>query len=221
MEKQDIIVVTISIIAVAILALVVAPVITGQPLLPSPGATPEGTPTATVTPAVQRTVTPSSTRPVQTTPVPTPSPTRPWDGSVKTVGFIGQPEGQATLQPNPPIPQQPVRDRVLVTYAEISGRWSGTTENLYIPTPYWVMEYTAEPMALPPDAYPVLIIQVFDAENPNRVVITPIKQTIYEEPPADPWTVKFFEGKRTYYFRVDTSFIKSYTITIKVPQEYL
>jgi hypothetical protein len=76
-------------------------------------------------------------------------------------------------------------------------------------------------MALPPDAYPVLVIQVFDVENPNRVVITPIKQTIYEEPPEDPWSVKFFEGKRTYYFRVDTSFIKSYTITIKVPKEYL
>ena len=62
---------------------------------------------------------------------------------------------------------------------------------------------------------------VIDVENPNRLVITPIRQTIYEEPPEDPWTVKFFEGQRSYYFRVDTSFIKSYTITIKVPQEYL
>jgi len=217
MEKQDILIVATAIIAFAILALVVVPMI-GSRTTGMPGG-------ATVTPTVTRTVprtTPAPTiqRPV-TTAVPTPTETQPWNGSVKNVGFVGQPEGQATLPPNPPIPEEPSRDRTLVTYAEISGRWSGTTENLYIPTPYWVMEYTAEPLALPPDAYPLITIQVIDVENPNRLVITPIRQTIYEEPPEDPWTVKFFEGQRSYYFRVDTSFIKSYTITIKVPQEYL
>ncbi|HMK15766.1 MAG TPA: hypothetical protein VK450_02470, partial [Methanomicrobiales archaeon] len=154
------------------------------------------------------------------TTIPTPAPTPTWDGTVKTVGFVGQPGGEVTLPPNPPIPQEPERGRTMVTYAVISGKWSGTTENLYIPAPYWVMEYTAEPMALPPNAFPVLVIQVFDAENPNRVVIDPIRQTVYEGAPADPWSVRVFEGQRDYYFKVDTNFIKSYTITIKVPQEY-
>ncbi|HVN65676.1 MAG TPA: hypothetical protein VMT31_03545 [Methanomicrobiales archaeon] len=215
MEKQDILVVVIAIVAFAVLALVVMPMVSGRQAGPPSG----GPLTPTVTPAATRPVAAPTMK--QTTPTPTPTATPAWDGSVKNVGFIGQPEGQATLAPNPPIPQQPNRTRELVNFAEISGRWSGMTENVYIPTPYWVLEYTAEPLALPPDAYPVIIIQVFDVENPNRVVITPIKQTIYEEPPENPWTQKVFEGKRTYYFRIDTSFIKSYTITIKVPQEYL
>jgi hypothetical protein len=144
-----------------------------------------------------------------------------WNGSVKAVGFVGQPEGQVTLPPNPTIPQAGVQSRPLVTYAVISNQWPGTTENLYIPTPWWVLEYTADPYALPPNAYPLFIIQVFDAQDPNRFITAPIKQPIFEDPPDPPWSMKFYEGKRTYYFKVDTSFIRSYTLTIKVPQEYV
>jgi hypothetical protein len=220
MEKQDILIVATAIMAFAILALVVMPMMSGQfPGLPGGGAA-----RPAVTPAVQQTPAPPVTQPTRRTPpvttIATPAPTPTWDGSVKTVGFVGQPGGLPTLAPNPPIPPEPERTRTLVTYAVISGRWSGTTENLYIPAPYWVLEYTAEPMALPPNAFPLLVIQVFDAENPNRVVIEPIRQTIYDEPPEDPWSVRVFEGKRTYYFKLDTNFIKSYTLTIKVPKEY-
>jgi hypothetical protein len=219
MEKQDILIVATAIIAFAILALVVMPMVSGQiPGLPaggSAGQTP--IPTIPQTIAPQGTLTPK-VKPATT--VPTPSPTPTWDGSVKTVGFVGQPRGQVTPPPNPPIPQGADPTRTLVTYAVISGQWSGTTETLYIPAPYWVMEYTATPMALPPNAYPVLVIQVFDAGNPNRVVIDPITQNIYDDPPEDPWSVKIFEGKRSYYLKIDTSFIKSYTVTIKVPKEY-
>jgi len=220
MEKQDILVVAIAIIAITVLALVITPIISGQ----SAGIPGGGTANPKVTTTVPRTPGPSRTTPQPTTPVPatTPTPTQtPWNGQVKNVGFIGQPDSQTTLPPTPPIPEEPTRNRTLVTYAKISGSWSGTTENLYVPTPYWVMEYTAEPFALPPNAFPQIIIQVIDVENPNQVVISPIRQTIYEQPPDEPWSVKIFEGKRTYYFRIDTSFIKSYTITIKVPREYL
>jgi hypothetical protein len=221
MEKQDILIVATAIMAFAILALVVMPMVTGQ-LTGLPGSGTGGpavTPTVKQTMAPPATVTPGrGTRP--TTTIPTTAPTPAWDGKVKTVGFVGQPEGQVTIPPNPPIPPEPERGRTLVTYAVISGQWSGTTEPLSIPAPYWVLEYTADPMALPPNAYPLLVIQVFDAENPNRVVIEPISQTIYEEPPDDPWSVKIFEGKRSYYFKIDTSFLESYTLTIRIPKEY-
>jgi hypothetical protein len=224
MEKQDILVVAIAILAFAVLALVLRPMVTGPFFglpadrgIPDGGTGPLATPTAPKTPSSSTTSPPGKT----ITPTPSPAPTQPWDGSVKPVGFVGQPEGQVTLPPNPTIPQPSVQNRSLVTYARISNEWAGTTENLYIPTPWWVMEYTADPRALPPNAYPLLIIQVFDAQDPNRYITAPIRQPIYEEPPETPWSQKFYEGKRTYYFKVDTSFIKSYTITIKVPQEYV
>jgi hypothetical protein len=223
MERQDILVVAIAVVAFAVLVLAVLPFLAGQHNGLRIGRTiPEGgtgslvTPSIPKTPAASITVPPGKGLPA----TPTPAETPPWDGSVKNIGFIGQPDDQGTPPPNPTIPQPSVQNRSLVTYAVISGQWPGTTEIIYIPTPYWVLEYTADPRALPPNAYPLLIIQVFDAQNPNRLIIAPIKQTIYEEPPDTPWSEKLYEGKRTYYFKVDTSFIKSYTITIKVPREY-
>jgi len=226
MEKQDILVVAIAIIAFAILVLLVKPIVAGQSIGPSMGgAVPEGGSGSLVTQSIPMTPEASITVPsregLPETPTPTETPS--WNGSVKNVGFIGQPGGQVTLPPSPTIPQPAVQswgNVSMVTYAVISGQWSGTTENLYIPTPYWVLNYTAEPYALPPDAYPILVIQVFDAQDPNRFVIAPITQNLYEEPSDSPWSQTVYEGKRTYYFKVDTSFIKSYTITIEVPQEY-
>ncbi|HMA05340.1 MAG TPA: hypothetical protein VKO45_05375 [Methanomicrobiales archaeon] len=218
MEKQDILVVVIAIVAFAVLALLVRPLLVGPIAGTGPGTGIRTTPTVAVTPSVTQVVTPAKT--VPTLPPTTPAPTPTWDGSVKSVGFVGQPEGQVTPTPNPTIPQPSLQNRSLVTYATISNRWPGTTENVYVPAPWWVLEYTAEPMALPPNAYPMLIIQVFDAQDPNRLVIAPIRQYIYEEPSDTPWSQKLYEGRRTYYFRVDTSFIKTYTIRIKVPLEY-
>jgi hypothetical protein len=223
MEKQDILVVAIAVMAFAVLVLVAKPIIAGQSLgLPLGRTIPDGETGHPVIPSIPQT-------PVASTPVPgispsaTPSPavTPSWNGSVKAVGFVGQPEGQVTLPPNPGIPQPTVQNRTLVTYAVISNQWRGTTENLYIPTPWWVLEYTADPYALPPNAYPLLIIQVFDAQDPNRFITAPIKQPMFEDTPETPWSMKFYEGRRTYYFKVDTSFIRSYTLTIKVPQEYV
>jgi len=223
MEKQDILVVGIAIMAFAILVLLVRPIVSGQSLGLTPGgSTPEGGSGAQVTqriPVTSGTTSPTpSGRGTPATPAPTGTP--PWNGAVKNIGFVGQPEGQVTLSPSPTIPQPEAPNVTLVTYAVISGQWSGTTENLYIPTPYWVLNYTAEPLALPPDAYPVLIIQVFDAKDPNRYITAPINQQIYVDPMGSSWSQMIYEGKRTYYFKIDTSFIKSYTINILVPQQY-
>jgi hypothetical protein len=225
MERQDILVVAIAIMAFAALVFLVKPILGGQSIgLPVGGGVPEVGSGTMPTPSITRTPTVTATVPprkgISTTPTPTPTATPAWNGSVMSVGFIGQPEGQVTLLPNPTIPQYSVQNRSLVTYATITNQWPGTTENLYIPAPWWVLEYTAEPLALPPNAYPLLVIQVFDAQDPNRVVLPPIRQSIYETPPETPWSQKLYEGKRTYYFKIDTWFIKSYTITVKVPLQY-
>jgi len=225
MEKQDIMVVAAAIVAFAVIALFVRPILAGPySVQPAGGAFPEGGTGTQLTYPVPGTPSAQVTAPPGkgTLATPPPTTTQPWNGKAKDVGFISQPADQVTPTPNPPIPQLPVQNQSLVTYATISNQWSGTTENLYVPTPWWVLEYTADPTALPPDAFPKLVIQVFDTQDPNRVVTSPIVQDIFVEPDSDtPWSQKIYEGKRTYYFKVDAKFLKSYTITVKVPQEYL
>jgi hypothetical protein len=226
MERKDILVVLISIAAFAVLALVVKPLLAGQSLgLPIGGQNPEGTiaPAYTIpqtTPGASTTV-PPRTLPSTTPSTPTPTPTVPWDGSVKTIGFIDQPGNQVQPSPSPTIPQDVPQNRSLTTFAVISGQWSGTSEKLLIPFPSWVMEYTATPTTTSGDVFPRIIIQVFDAQNPNRGNLPIINQQVLGEPPDEPWAVKLYEGNREYYFKVDTRFIKSYTITIKVPSQYV
>jgi hypothetical protein len=225
MERKDILVVVISIAAFAVLALVVKPLLAGQSLgLPIGGQNPEGTiaPAQTLpqTPALSTTVPPAKRIP--TTPAtPAPTPTAAWDGSVKTVGFVDQSGNQVLPPASPTIPPDNPPNRALTTFAVISGQWSGTSEKLYIPFPSWVMEYTAEPTTESGDVFPRLIIQVFDTQNPNRNNLPVINQEIIGKAPEDPWAVKLYEGNREYYFKVDTRFIKSYTITIKVPSQYV
>jgi hypothetical protein len=226
MEKKDILVVIISILAFAVVALVVKPLLAGQSILPLGGQQQEGTlsPAGTYPTVVPTTVPPGNppvtTPTVPTTPAtPAPTPT-PWDGSVKKVGFVDQPGSQGQAPPSPTIPEDVAPNRSLETFAVISGQWSGTTENLYIPFPSWVMEYTAEPTTLSGDVFPRFVIQVFDAQNPNRDVFHD-DQVIYLKVPEEPWVHKFYEGNRAYYFKVDTRFINSYTIRIKVPSEYV
>jgi hypothetical protein len=223
MERKDILVVVISIAAFAVLALLVKPLLTGQTLgLPIGGQNPEGTiaPASTLpqTYVVSTTVPPGKRIPTTPT-TPAPTPTAAWDGSVKTVGFIDQSGSQALLPPSPTIPPDSAPNRSLTTFAVITGQWSGTSDKLFIPFPSWVMEYTAEPTTESGDVFPRLIIQVFDTQNPNNLPV--IDQEIIGKAPEDPWVVKLYEGNREYYFKVDTRFIKSYTITVKVPTQYV
>jgi len=225
MEKKDILVVVISIAAFALVALVVKPLFAGQSLgLPVGGQNPEG-PIAPAYTLVQTPVVPVTTPPgkiVPATPAtPTPAPTVAWNGSVQTVGFVNQPGNQVLPSPSPTIPPYSPPSLNLTTFAVISGQWSGTTDKLYIPFPSWVMEYTATPTTTSGDVFPRLVIQVFDAQNPNRDDLPVINQEIIGEPPTDPWSVKLYEGNRAYYFKVDTRFIKSYTISIMVPSQYI
>ncbi|MFA4848387.1 MAG: hypothetical protein WC626_01545 [Methanoregula sp.] len=98
---------------------------------------------------------------------------------------------------------------------------------------------------------PEFTIQVMDASDPNRIVRTisppggidlnlwlgkpktvdPSKTlaphqkatveagTVYVDP--RPWTEKFYEGQRSYYFIIKAESIQSYSLDIKVPTQYI
>jgi len=100
-------------------------------------------------------------------------------------------------------------------------------------------------------ATPTFTIQVMDADDPNRIVrtISPpggidlnlwkgIKNTVNPAvtnikssratTPADvpitdprPWTEKFYEGQRSYYFIIKSELLNSYSIDIQVPTKYI
>jgi hypothetical protein len=97
----------------------------------------------------------------------------------------------------------------MVKYATIEGKWSGTTDVVYIPFPRWELSYTVDPVVGPsggskPSSYtiretpgvmsetglkgeytsvfPQFSIQVMDYEDPNRIVPTSSGTNIISPP---------------------------------------
>lgn len=274
MDKKDIMYGVAAVVIILVMALVVKPAMTGQPVN-------TGIPVPT-TPVAVKSVT---TIPVTTVPTavvttikltPTPAPT--WDKTVKTVGFVNSSTYGVTLTEEIPnatrIDNLPLNTS-MTSFAKISGQYSGTTQVINIPFPYWELVYTVDPVvATKPGSLavtatkgsgvaagsgvqgsysgvtPAFTIQVMDAEDPSRVVrtISPpggidlnlwlgvkgtinpsstakkgrettSSDTIYADP--RPWTEKFFEGQRGYYFIINSQLIKSYSIDIRVPTRYI
>jgi hypothetical protein len=233
MERQDVMYVVAAIVIVALFALVIRPAMTGEsvtlPAFGNPLTTQE--PVTTVLTVV---ATPASTQvstPPQT-PVPTPTPTPSWDRTTKTVGFVDPATYKVNLNTSIPAGtvQKPAgpQNRTLVTYAEIKGQSSGTTEIVYIPFPYWELHYTVEPLVdiAREDVmvFPRINIQVMDADDPGRFVrvIDPDQLDTRTWAISDPrpWVEKFYEGHHSYYFIVNARFISSYEIAIEVPEHY-
>ncbi|MDT8357394.1 MAG: hypothetical protein RQ758_02700 [Methanomicrobiaceae archaeon] len=220
MERQDIAFLVIAIIVVMVVALIIKPVMSGEeiPFLPD-GADPVETP-AVPTPR------PPTPIPVTSTPVPTETPR--WDGKVQNVGFVDPSSYRINLSEHQPSETgQPVTlppDNRMTTFAVIEGRWSGTTEIITIPYPYWELRYTAEPLTDPGYVYPSINIQVMDATDPNRFVriLNPgiLDPRGWEENDPRPWEERFFEGERNYYFVITARFLKSYRIEIMIPERY-
>jgi hypothetical protein len=206
-----------------------------------------------------------------------PTPTR--NLSVQSIGFVDPSTYHLSLGesiPNgTPINQTPFRNTNRTTIATISGRFSGTTQIIDIPYPYWELVYTVQPstgsvlgkVEVTPTkgqgvsssgasgsystVAPEFTLQVIDGNDPNRIVrtisppggidlnlwlgkkktVTNPQETIKgqlattptDTPYSDPrpWTEKFFEGQRTYYFIITTHSLDSYTIQIRVPSTYI
>lgn len=284
MDKKDITYIVAAFCIILVVAFVVKPIATGQPVntglsfntpTPSPASTPlveysNITAILTTNPTTIPTTAPPAT-------------TATWNQKAQTVGFVNPATYQITPEQTTPMgtrinASSPDTNRTV--YATISGKYSGTTQVVSIPFPYWEISYTIDPMigqksgntiqstAVTPtlgqgssysgiqgsyaSVSPEFSIQVMDAADPNRIVrtITPpggidpdlwagVTQTtpevtrtarkyaeIAETPTLSftdprPWTEKFYEGQRSYYFIIDAKYLNSYTIRILVPTRYI
>jgi hypothetical protein len=229
MERQDIMYVVAAIVIVAVMALVVRPALTGEPVtLFASGNTSVASPTVTPPRTMEMTVVPT---PVATT-LPVQTPTPPWDRTAKTVGFVDPATYQVDLNTSIPAGtvQKPAgaQNRTLITYAVIKGQSSGTTEIIHIPFPYWELHYSVEPLV---DisredvmVFPRINIQVMDADDASRFVRVTnpgqLDTRTWSISDPRPWVEKFYEGNHNYYFIINARFIASYELAIKVPEHY-
>ncbi len=199
MDKKDITYIIAAFCIIFIIAFVIKPIATGQPV--NTGLSSETpVPSVNVTPLVvysNITKLPTTTHPTTT---PTSVPT--WNQKVQTIGFVNP--GTYQISNNQSLPQgvrinatQPDNRRTV--YATISGTSSGTTQIINIPFPYWEISYTIQPLAessgsamasfaITPTngnsisisgvqgsfstTQPQFSIQVMDATDPNRIVRT-------------------------------------------------
>lgn len=247
MQKEDIQWAVLGILILLVIALVIKPMVTGQPVnlgLPQNN----NTTGANETPILKTTSTvgtpPKTSAPAATTRKPTPAPT--WNKAVQTLKFVDP----ATYGENltEPIPNSTklnasssaIRNTEMTTYGKFSGKYSGATTVIKMPFPYWELWYSVDPIVTSlqesasssegsySTAMPSFSIEVIDADDPNRIVrtISPpggIDPSLWEDEDTDPrpWKEKFFEGQRRYYFIVKTHLLSSYSIDIKVPTSYV
>jgi hypothetical protein len=273
MDKKDVMYGIAAVVIILIMALVVKPMMTGQPVntgIPVPVTT--AVIPATAVPAVTPVLTP-----LVTTRLPTAAPLPTWNNTVQTVGFVNSSIYGVSLTQEIPngtrFDNLPVNTS-MTSFAKINGQYSGTTQVIRIPFPYWELVYTVDPVAAAKPssieasgtkgsgvAYsgvqgsysgvmPDFTITVMDAEDPNRIVrtITPpggidinlwkgVKgpvnpastpkagriTTSADTPVTDPrpWTEKFYEGQRSYYFIINAQMLNSYSIDIRIPTRYI
>jgi hypothetical protein len=254
MEKQDIRYVILALSIVIILALVVKPMITGQPANIGLPTVTTAVPTSTVGTSSNQSVTNqtiannsstaaagnitttntsgngtasnASTPPLPSglpyVPVTTNGTTLAGALTPKVVSFVDPAKYNINVIDTYPTMNVPKPDggpdKTTRVFATIAGRWSGTTDVVHIPYPYFEIWYTLTTTVSPDIVVPKFSMQVVDAEDPNRFVrvITPPGNSY-----GGPFVEKFFEGNHDYYFVINTKYIQSYSIEIRIPQKYL
>jgi len=176
-----------------------------------------------------------------TEPVPTASLVR--NGSKQTVEFVDPGTYNVNLTSFVPRnlsqTQSPYRttDYTSLLTSPISGQYSGTTQVIDIPFPYWELWYTvetassdlraqSEALSSYSTVLPSFSIDVVDADNPSSIVrtITPVGNLdpfLWKTDDPRPWKEKFLEGNKRYYFIIKANTLSSYSIDIKVPTSYL
>jgi len=151
MDKKDIMYMVGALVIILIIALVIKPVMTGQPVNTGITLPTSEPPVTQVTPVdagnPQQVVTIATTIPLPTF-TPTPVPT--WDKTVSSVLFVDPSTYGLSFNQSLPggtridtIPQ----NKSMTTIAKISGQYSGTTQIMNVPFPYWEMWYTVDPFA--------------------------------------------------------------------------
>ncbi|MFA6331899.1 MAG: hypothetical protein WCX22_03010 [Methanoregula sp.] len=202
MDKKDLLYMGAALALVLIIALVIKPMATGQPIntgIPVP-ATQQPVAIIPAQNASDSVTIPVTTVTTVPTTVPTPVPTWNPQGS-QTVGFVN-PSSYGLVSNETPLTGTRLNitgpDTNMTTFATISSSTgsSGTTDVMYIPFPYWEIVYTVNPAGeLDPasveiqptkgqglsysgisgsysTAKPEFTIQVMDGDDPNRIVRT-------------------------------------------------
>lgn len=241
MDRKDIMYVLAAFGIVLIIAIVIKPLATGQPV--NTGISlPTTTQAGALKPAHVYTETTPPLTPLVTIIPPTSVPT--WDAKTKTVGFVDP--GTYGISMNESLPGRTRMNSTngntaTISYATIYGQYSATTQIMTIPFPSWEIWYTVDPAG--PVAgkegsltgilgsfsvtNPAFTLQVMDAEDPNRIVrtITPpggLDKSLWTKAgDPRPWKEKFYEGARKYYFIIYAHSLNSYNLDIRVPTAYI
>ena len=281
MQKEDYQWVIVALGVLVVFALIIEPVATNEPpnfslpdlpAMPAMPVLPSAPHTVTTPPATMATPQPVTAVPtpvatVSSPPASTPVPAQTalvWNGSTQTVGFVDPSTYNVSLTTYTPRqfanqsaqPKEQSRNYTSLLKAPITGQFSGTTQVVGIPVPYWELWYTIEPtlsdMSKLGDASggsyviqptqgqgvsasgaqgsystvkPTFTVDIMEA-NTSRLVrsVTPwgsIDPSLWKDNDPRPWKEKFFEGQKSYYFIIKAGSIKSYSLDIKVPNNYL
>lgn len=219
MDRKDAAVFGAAIVIVIIVALVGKPLMAGEPipfLSPSEPAKETGGPLPIPDDLSQIA---SAKTP---TPMPTPPPTPVWNGEVKDVGYVDPSTYNIETPEDISMIPQPTayrEDRNMTPYAIIQGEASGVTEVFNIPFGYWEVHIRFEPWTDSPiNSY--LEFQIRNAEDRSDYVAfnsvdeapRPIRDSDAKE-----WVIEQY-GAGNYYFVINEQLLKSYTITVMVPQ---
>jgi hypothetical protein len=200
MDKKDFTYIIAAFCFIFVIAFVIKPLATGQPVNTGLSATTPVVPNVNVTPLVVYANITTLPRTIPTT-MPSPTPTATWNGKAQNISFVNPQtyhiSTNSTLPQTPQINTTQMNNNRTV-YATISGKYSGTTQIINIPFPYWELSYTLTPpegynsavasYALTPTlgggasasgiqgsfstVSPQFSIQVMDATDPNRIVRT-------------------------------------------------
>jgi len=249
MDKKSVMYAVGALVIILVFALVIKPMVTGQPLNTGLPVATTLEPVTSTTWSTAGTLTPVP-QTIPTTPHPVVVPT--WDRNIMTIGFVdpstygltlGDPMPNGTrFDPNPV-------NTSMTSYARISGKYSGTTVIIKIPFPYWELFYTVDPVTttepgsvqvIPTEGgaphsgvqgsysgvIPEFTVKVIDAADPNRIVRTfsppgGINRDLWEANDPRPWTEKFYEGQKSYYFIISSKLMNSYLIDIRIPTKYI
>jgi len=162
MQKQDILSLVLALVVVIAIAFVIKPIATGQPInigIPQnftiiPVQTTSIITIAPTLPTSLATVV-SVTTATKLTPISSPSPVPTWNGSSpQKIQFVNPSNyglnlsNYSTIAPNYPYSNSMSRAN-LTKFATFSGQYSGTTQIVNVPFPYWELWYTVEPVPEP------------------------------------------------------------------------
>lgn len=151
MDKKDIMYMVGALCIILIIALVIKPAITGQPVntgipvarTPQPTIISNATNASVMTPVI------TAITPITPEPTPTPVPT--WDKNISSVVFVNPSTYGVSFNQSLPggtrIDSTEYRNTSMTIIAKIAGQYSGTTQIINVPFPYWEMWYTVDPFA--------------------------------------------------------------------------